>query len=168
MSYYQTHISSPIWEIIAIASDDFLLLVEFGDSSELHYKIQKIEKQYNTTVIAWSNSILKKTEQQLLEYFDHKRTQFDIPLQLNGTIFQLESWKALQSIPYWETRSYQEQSIACWNPKAVRAIGWANHNNPIVIVVPCHRVIWKSGKLVGYGGWLNRKIWLLNHEKNTI
>lgn len=167
MTYSQIHISSPIGDIIAVANSDFLVLLEFTDSKELKNKIEKIEKKFQTKIIEWSNRILDKTHEQLAQYFAHTRTQFDIPLNLNGTIFQLQSWKALQAIPYWETRSYQEQSIACWNPKAVRAIGWANHNNPIVIIVPCHRVIWKSGKLVGYGGGLDRKIWLLNHEQNN-
>ncbi|MBC7503800.1 methylated-DNA--[protein]-cysteine S-methyltransferase [Candidatus Gracilibacteria bacterium] len=82
-----------------------------------------------------------------------------------GTDFQKNAWKGLQAIPYGQTRSYGEQAKMIDNPRAVRAIGGANHNNHIVIIIPCHRVIGASGKLVGYGGGIERKIWLLDHEK---
>ncbi len=103
---------------------------------------------------------------QLKEYFDGKRKVFDVKLDISqGTEFQQEAWKALLDIPYGETRSYQEQAAAIKNPKAVRAIGGANHNNPISIIIPCHRVIGKNGKLTGYGGGLFRKEYLLDLEK---
>ncbi len=77
----------------------------------------------------------------------------------------MKAWKALESIPYGETRNYLEEATIIGNPHAVRAIGGANHHNPIVIIIPCHRVIGKSGNLVGYGGGIKRKQWLLDHEK---
>ena len=168
MQLYHSIIPSPIWDIYAVANNDFLLLLEFGNSGELESKTHKIEKRYHTKISTWTNPILEKTKQELSEYFAWKRKKFDIPLQMDWTLFQQKSWKALTDIPYAETRNYSEQAYVTWNPKAVRAIGWANHNNPIVIIVPCHRVIWKSGKLVGYGWGIERKIWLLDHEKNNI
>jgi O-6-methylguanine DNA methyltransferase len=95
--------------------------------------------------------ILEQTRLELSEYFEGTRQKFTIPLLPHGTAFQKLAWKALEKIPYGETRNYLEEATMIGNPKAVRAIGGANHNNPIVIIIPCHRVIGKNGKLVGYG-----------------
>jgi O-6-methylguanine DNA methyltransferase len=80
----------------------------------------------------------------------------------------MKAWKALEQIPYGETRSYLEEATMIGSPKAVRAIGGANHANHFPILIPCHRVIGKSGKLVGYGGGIDRKIWLLEHERKNV
>ena len=103
---------------------------------------------------------------QLLEYFEGKRTAFDLPLDLRGTPFQLEVWRALLAIPYGETRSYAEIARAVGRPAAVRAVGAANGANPIAIVVPCHRVIAADGSLGGYGGGLELKARLLAMERS--
>lgn len=102
---------------------------------------------------------------ELEEYFAGTRTKFDLPLSLHGTPFQLSVWKALQDIPYGETRSYGQIAAQIGNPKACRAVGMANHRNPIIIVVPCHRVIGQNGSLTGYGGGLELKELLLSLEK---
>ncbi|NLC45483.1 MAG: methylated-DNA--[protein]-cysteine S-methyltransferase, partial [Clostridiales bacterium] len=104
--------------------------------------------------------LLKKTGQQLMEYFIGQRKSFDLPLAPKGTPFQLKVWKALLDIPYGETRSYKDIAIAVGNPKASRAVGMANNRNPISIIIPCHRVIGSNGKLVGYGGGLSVKEYL--------
>ncbi len=109
--------------------------------------------------------LLKKTELQLQEYFAGRRKAFDLPLDLQGTEFQKRVWQALLEIPYGETRSYSDIAAASGNARAVRAAGMANHVNPVVIVVPCHRVIGKNGSLTGYGGGLERKQFLLDLEK---
>ncbi len=101
---------------------------------------------------------------QLLEYFDGKRKDFDLPYKLNGTDFQKKVWSALCDIPYGQTRSYKEIAVAVGNPKASRAVGMANNKNPITVIVPCHRVIGSSGKLVGYAGGLTMKEFLLGME----
>ncbi len=101
---------------------------------------------------------------QIREYLDGKRKFFDFPYELHGTEFQKKSWKALCNIPYGETRSYKEIATAIGNPKASRAVGMANHDNPIWIVVPCHRVIATNGKLTGYAGGLDMKEALLKLE----
>lgn len=103
--------------------------------------------------------------QQLGEYFAGERTAFDVPLSLRGTAFQLRVWEELGKIPYGETRSYQEIAGALGAPKAARAVGTANNRNPVLIVIPCHRVVGKDGKLVGYAGGLERKQYLLELEK---
>lgn len=164
MSLFSYTISSSIGDLIAVASNTSLHLLEFFDSEKLNIKKIKLENVY-WKIESWKNTILEKTEQELREYFDWKRKVFTIPLEFSGTEFQEKSWKWLEKIPYGETRNYLEQATMIGNTKAVRAIGWANHNNPIIIIIPCHRVIWKDGKLVGYGGWLERKKWLLDHEK---
>lgn len=111
------------------------------------------------------DEILDRAEAQLKEYFAGERRAFDLPLRPKGTPFQLADWKALEQIPYGETVSYGDIARAIGKPKACRAVGMANHSNPISIIVPCHRVIGKSGRLTGYGGGLEAKKWLLEHEQ---
>lgn len=120
------------------------------------------EKEYEKK----ETPVLAEAGKQLWEYFDGKRREFDLPLAPAGTEFMLRVWKALQEIPYGETRSYKEIAAAAGNSKACRAVGMANNRNPIAIVIPCHRVIGANGDLVGYGGGLDKKIFLLELEKN--
>ncbi len=110
---------------------------------------------------------LNKAVSQLNEYFNSKRTSFDLPLNLKGTKFQIKVWQALLSIPYAQTVSYQDIALKIGNPRAVRAVGAANAKNPLAIVIPCHRVIGKNGKLTGYNGGLSVKEFLLNLERNN-
>lgn len=109
--------------------------------------------------------LLKEAAAQLKEYFAGLRKEFDLPLSPKGTDFQQKVWAALQRIPYGETRSYRQVAEAVGNPRGCRAVGMANNRNPISILIPCHRVIGKDGGLVGYGGGLDRKKWLLALEK---
>lgn len=110
------------------------------------------------------NALTEAVCQQLNEYFAGTRTAFDFPLRLQGTPFQEKVWAALRDIPYGETRSYQQIAQAIGQPKACRAVGMANHRNPIYIVVPCHRVVGANGALTGYGGGLDMKKALLELE----
>ncbi|NMA94908.1 MAG: methylated-DNA--[protein]-cysteine S-methyltransferase [Clostridiales bacterium] len=112
--------------------------------------------------------LIKKAAVQLSEYFDGERTDFNLPLKLRGTDFQKSVWKALIDIPYGETRSYKDIAIKVGSPKAFRAVGMANNRNPISIIIPCHRVIGHNGKLVGYGGGLSVKEFLLDLEKRNM
>jgi methylated-DNA-[protein]-cysteine S-methyltransferase len=109
--------------------------------------------------------LIKKAAAQIEEYLAGKRKKFILPLVMHGTEFQRAVWRALQDIPYGETRSYKEIAAAIGRPKAVRAVGMANHRNPISIIVPCHRVIGHDGSLVGYGGGLPLKRRLLELEQ---
>ena len=109
--------------------------------------------------------LLADAARQLAEYFAGGRLEFDLPLQLIGTPFQRQVWNALAEIPYGETWSYAQLARRIGNPKACRAVGLANGSNPISIIVPCHRVIGANGSLTGYGGGLERKRWLLAHER---
>lgn len=109
--------------------------------------------------------LIKEAAKQLKEYFEGKRKEFELPLSPSGTEFQQSVWKALQTIPYGETWSYKQVAEKIGNPKASRAVGMANNKNPISIFIPCHRVIGSNGKLVGYGGGLAIKEYLLDLEK---
>lgn len=163
MPLFSQIFSSLLGNLIAVASEECLLLLEFSDSKQLPKKLSSLGTREN-----WSNPLLDQTQKELEEYFSWKRKSFTIPLSPTGTVFQKKAWEALTEIPYGETRSYKEEAIIAGNPKAVRAIGGANNKNPIVIIIPCHRVIGADGNLVGYGGGIERKIWLLEHEKTSI
>lgn len=106
--------------------------------------------------------------QQVTEYWNGQRREFDFPYLLRGTEFQQKVWRALRAIPYGETRTYGEIAAAVGSPKAYRAVGMANHQNPVLIAVPCHRVIGANGKLVGYGSGLDMKEALLRLEKKFM
>lgn len=112
--------------------------------------------------------VLKDAAKQLTEYFSGLRRDFDLPLAPAGTEFQRRVWKALREIPFGETRSYKAMAAAARNEKACRAVGMANNRNPIAIIIPCHRVIGANGDLVGYGGGLDKKIFLLKLENKEI
>lgn len=109
--------------------------------------------------------ILKEAAKQLIEYFNGARKEFTLQLNPKGTSFQQKVWNALRDIPYGETRSYRQIAEAVGNEKASRAVGMANHNNPIMLFIPCHRVIGANGKLVGYAGGLEVKEFLLRLEQ---
>ncbi|HVL01658.1 MAG TPA: methylated-DNA--[protein]-cysteine S-methyltransferase [Dongiaceae bacterium] len=110
------------------------------------------------------NALTALCKQQLLEYFAGQRRDFDLPLAARGTSFQHSVWQALVRIPFGTTCCYQDIADVIGNRKAVRAVGAANGSNPIPIIVPCHRVIGRDGSLIGFGGGLPRKEWLLRHE----
>ena len=135
--------------MILKADDDALFFLEFG-----------------TTDRDERNAIIEATMMQLDEYYEGKRTEFTLPLRAEGTPFQMKVWQALSTIPYGETRSYGQIAAQVDNPKGSRAVGMANNRNPISIIIPCHRVIGADGKLVGYGGGLDKKVWLLDFEKS--
>ena len=118
--------------------------------------------------ICQETPLVKEACRQLSEYLKGERNTFDLPLNPKGTDFQKCVWRALCDIPYGETRTYKQIAEAIGNPKAVRAVGMANNRNPITIIVPCHRVIGANGKLVGYGGGLEMKEFLLRLEKVSI
>ena len=152
ITYYY---KSPIGTIKLICSEEYLREMQFVE-----------EKGENPKIYS---QIVSTCKEELDAYFAGKLEKFTIPLEfVRGTDFQREVWKALQSIPYGETRSYKDIATVIGNPKAVRAVGGANNKNPIGIVIPCHRVIGSSGKLVGYAGGLDKKEMLLKLENKGI
>ena len=150
-----TTMKSPIGPLLLSARDGMLTGIEFR---------RKMPTQPEEPRGAASQPPFVETIRQLEEYFRGERTEFDLPLELDGTRFQTETWRALEAIPYGETISYAELARRVGNPKAVRAVGTANGANPLPIVIPCHRVIGSNGKLTGYGGGLDIKQQLLTLE----
>jgi methylated-DNA-[protein]-cysteine S-methyltransferase len=154
-----TYIDTPVGKLMLAGCDDHgLRLIAF-----------QCGKGAMAPKPEWKQSAapFRAVERQLREYFQGKRTEFDLLLHPKGTPFQKAVWKALLKIPYGQTRSYGDIARAVGRPTAVRAVGLANGRNPLPIVVPCHRVIGASGKLVGYGGGLPVKQALLDREREV-
>lgn len=149
------------------ASYDFMnstLVIQYDTEDERITRISLTEFQYKTNV---RTELTNKAYTQILEYMDGKRATFDIPYRLEGTDFQKEVWQALCDIPYGETRSYKQIATLLGTPKGSRAIGNANNRNPLLIIVPCHRVISSTGTLRGYAGGIDMQQLLLNIEKEN-
>ena len=154
MNYF-THYQSPLGQITLQANDAGLRGAWFDvqTTAPEDFGTQKDD-----------HPILQQAIQEFEEYFAEKRQTFDVPINAQGTDFQKQVWTMLTKIPFGETWSYQDLAVAIDNPKAVRAVGLANGKNPLSIIVPCHRVIGKNGKLTGYAGGVERKQKLLQLE----
>ena len=157
MTVWTTTVDSPIGPLDLIADGD-------GALTHLLFRGEKHFEPVHRGLRA-DPGPFAAARAQLEEYFGGERTTFDLPLAPSGTAFQLAAWAALRAIPYGETRSYAAQARAIGRPTAVRAVGAANGRNPLGIVVPCHRVVGGDGSLTGYGGGIDRKRWLLGHER---
>ena len=143
---------SPVGLLTLRAEDGALTAILFGDQR---------------TGLPGSNQILDQAEAELKEYFVGERKEFAVPVRLTGTEFQKKVWAALAEIPYGGTATYGEIAARIGSPKACRAVGTANHHNPVPIIVPCHRVIGAGGSLTGYGGGLEVKAYLLTLERHV-
>jgi len=149
-------IDSPIGLITLIAED--------GAITGLYFKSNTPDFPSHTAQKQDCEEILNKCEQELAAYFTGNLQDFTVPVSPKGTAFRESVWKELLQIRYGETASYRDIAERIGKPKAMRAVGGANHNNPISIIVPCHRIIGASGSLTGYGGGLDAKRWLLDLE----
>lgn len=157
-------IDSPVGVLVAGVTDAGLCLLEFRDREVLATQIEKVRGRVGQTAVG-SHPLLAQLRTELREYFHGKRRDFSVPLVYPGTPFQMKVWNALRVIPYGETISYEELARRVGSPSGQRAVGHANGQNPIAIVIPCHRVVNKDGKLGGYGGGLWRKRLLLGLER---
>jgi AraC family transcriptional regulator of adaptative response/methylated-DNA-[protein]-cysteine methyltransferase len=155
---------TPLGPMFIAATDKGICLIEFVDRRMLETELKDLQRLLKAKIINGENQHILQAKSELAEYFRGERTHFEMALDTPGTAFQREVWGQLLTIPYGSTRSYQEQAEKIGNPKAVRAVASANGHNRVAIVVPCHRVIGKDGHLTGYGGGLERKRWLLEHE----
>lgn len=160
-------ILTPLGPMIAAASEDALHLLEFTDRRMLETQLERLGRRTGAVLAPGSNAVLEQTERELTEYFAGDRVEFNVPLAPAGTDFQRGAWEALGKIPFGETRSYAQQAAAIERPTAVRAVAKANGDNPIAIIVPCHRVVGSDGKLTGYAGGLHRKRFLLDLERRV-
>jgi len=161
-----TRISSPIGPFLAVANDRGLCMLEFVDRKMIETQLDRVSRQLGVSILPGSHPLFGSVERQLDEYFSGQRKTFDLPLVIEGTPFQQQVWKALQEIPYGETRSYAQQAAAIGRPTAVRAVARANGDNRFAILIPCHRVIGADGSLTGYGGGIWRKQFLLDLEQH--
>lgn len=159
------HINTPLGVMRIGATDDGICLFDFQYRRSIDSIMKRIETLAGDKFGEVEHPHFQLLEQQIGEYFTGKRKEFDVPLHLLGTPFQKKVWQGLLQIPYAETRSYKQQSIYLGNEKAIRAVAGANGENGIAIIIPCHRVIGENGSLTGYGGGLQRKQWLLDHER---
>jgi len=153
---------APFGVVTVIGSNFGIRFVMFSNDAhpkpleKLHISDTDIHDSVNDAVI------------QLDEYFAGSRRDFELPLDLQGTEFQVAAWNALADIPYGHTASYGQQAASIGRPKAVRAIGGANGRNPVGIVLPCHRIVGADGSLTGFGGGIAVKKWLLDHEQSIL
>ena len=163
-SLLSQEVTTPLGAMLAVASSDSLCLLEFSDRRMLPTQLQRVRKRFAAEIVSGASPIFDRLQTQLDQYFAGQRQSFDLPLQLPGTPFQELVWRELGNIAYGHTRSYQQMAQAVGKPEAVRAVGKANGDNRMAIIVPCHRVVGADGKLVGYGGKLWRKRYLLELE----
>ncbi|HEY4355875.1 MAG TPA: methylated-DNA--[protein]-cysteine S-methyltransferase [Acidobacteriaceae bacterium] len=159
MSLSYKFVPSPIGDLKLVASDKGLVAILWKEDRPGRVRLEDLVEDAD-------HPILRETERQLAEYFEGRRSSFEVPLDMRGTAFQKQVWEALLAIPFGETRTYGQLADQLGNPKATRAVGAANGRNPIAIIAPCHRVIGFSGKLTGFAGGLDAKAHLLNFEGN--
>jgi AraC family transcriptional regulator, regulatory protein of adaptative response / methylated-DNA-[protein]-cysteine methyltransferase len=160
----RTKISTPLGSMIAAADDVALYLLEFENRVALTGELRRLERDFGSIGYR-SNAVLETLVAQLDNYFAGKSADFQIPTIQHGTALEEAVWQALKQIPPGQTRSYGDIAEVLGQPEKSREVGQANGANKISIVVPCHRVIGADGSLVGYGGGLWRKKWLLDHER---
>lgn len=159
-----TEVESPVGVLVAGVTDKGVCMLEFRDREILDTQVAKIEARVGP-IGAGAHPLLDQLRAELDEYFEGQRRDFTMPLVYPGSPFQLKVWNALRAIPFGETISYEELARRVGSPAGQRAAGHANGQNPLAIVIPCHRVINKDGKLGGYGGGLWRKQLLLGLER---
>ena len=158
MKYY-THYQSPVGNLTLQCSETGLLGAWFDKQKTAPNELGVESKEH---------PILQQAVKEYEEYFNGSRLVFDVATDAQGTEFQKQVWAMLKTIPFGQTWSYQALALAINNPKAVRAVGMANGKNPLSIIVPCHRVIGKNGKLTGYAGGIDNKQFLLKHESEKL
>jgi methylated-DNA-[protein]-cysteine S-methyltransferase len=158
-----TRLPTPVGELLLTASDTALTGVYFPTSRRGPPPTHRADWMEDNGQ-GPAGALLARARQQLTEYFARTRTTFDLPLEALGSAFEHRVWSALRTIPYGATTTYGELALRLGDVRATRAVGAANGKNPIPIIVPCHRVVGANGDLTGFGGGVERKRWLLEHE----
>lgn len=160
-------VATPIGEMIAGATETHLVLLEYARRKRLDEQLARLTRTTGFTLERGETRIVNALRAQLDEYFRGERKDFTIPIDARGTPFQMRVWTQLRRIPYGTTTSYGRLALTLGSTEAVRAVARANGDNPLAILVPCHRVIGADGSLTGYGGGLWRKKKLLDLEART-
>jgi O-6-methylguanine DNA methyltransferase len=156
---------TPLGTMLAGTTDEGICLLEFTDRPMLPTQLAVIERRLRRPLVTGRHPLLDRLQAQLEDYFAGRRARFDLPLVAPGSPFQQRTWATLQTIPAGRTLTYEELALGAGRPGAQRAAGTANGANRIAVVIPCHRVIRKSGEIGNYGGGSWRKAWLLDHER---
>ena len=171
-----TTMTSPVGTLTIVAHDSAIVAIRWDVESDARQpdarnpvdrKLAEYPNGVRFVTDVGEHPVLARAVEQLGEYFAGARTEFDLPLDPDGTVFQRQAWQELARIPYGETITYGEQAIRLGDRNKMRAVGAANGKNPIPIVVPCHRVVGADGKLTGFAGGIENKAWLLDHEFQT-
>jgi len=160
--------ATPLGKMVAGALVDGICLLEFADRLMPEKQLARLGKLFQAQLLPGQSDYLNTLSRELDLYFKGRLREFKVPLIMAGSEFQERVWRALQTIPYGQTRSYKQQAIMIGHPKAMRAVGRANGANRIAIIIPCHRVIGENSKLIGYGGGLWRKRFLLDLEQKNL
>ncbi len=158
-------LSTPLGYMIALADEEKLYLLAFADQPKIEDRIAALATKLNVEIRLGTNVVLDQLREELRSYFEGHLKIFTVPCVFMGTSFQQQVWHVLSRVPYGTTVNYEQQAQALEKPTAFRAVANANGANMIAILVPCHRVIKKSGDICGYNGGVWRKQWLLNHER---
>jgi len=161
---YITRIQTPLGPMVVGATEEALCLLEFADRRMLETQLKRIRGRMNAVIVPGETEITRLVAEEIAAYFAGELRAFTVPLVTPGTPFQETVWAALQTIPYGVTRSYSQLAKHIGRAKAVRAVANANGANRMAIIIPCHRVVGVDGALMGYGGGLWRKRWLLELE----
>lgn len=161
-------VDSPVGPLVLCATEESVCLLDFADRRGLQRQIESMNRRLRAVVAPGINDVLRQAERELAEYFASGRSTFTVSLHAAGTPFQSRVWRELAAIPYGGTRSYEEVAAAVGQPRGPRAVGRACGDNPIAIVIPCHRVVRRDGSLSGYGGGLWRKQFLLDLERRSV
>lgn len=159
--------TTPLGPMVVCATEMGVCLLEFTDRKNLETEFKDLQKLLKANIIAGENDHIKQAKKEIAEYFDGERKIFEVNLDTPGTDFQKSVWGSLQGIEYGKTTTYQQQAELINNPNAVRAVASTNGKNRVCIMIPCHRVIGKDGKLTGYSGGIERKKWLIEHERKN-
>lgn len=160
--YVRSTVKAPFGTLTVVASGRGIRYCMFDNES--HPKQLDVLNITDDATHEWIAPAL----QQLSEYLDGNRRTFDLALDLHGTDFQKDAWRALAHVPYGRTWSYAQQATSIGRPTATRAIGAANGRNPVAVILPCHRIIGANGALTGFGGGISVKQWLLDHERSVL
>lgn len=163
----RAEMDSPIGPLALYGTLVGLMAIVFPRHSRLAVEAW-VERVIGRAEVVDDGEVLEEPIGQLREYFDRRRTRFDLDLDIRGTCFQQRVWEAVTAVPYGQTRSYREIATAVGQPRAVRAVGAANGANPLPLVIPCHRIIGSNGSLHGYGGGLDVKAKLLELEQRSL
>jgi len=165
---FRLRVKTGIGPMMAGATETHLVMLEFEHRRMYDVQLERVRRALSGEFVQGTSPVFEQLTDELDEYFAGRRTGFDVPIRLTGTAFQLKVWKALLRIPSGTTSTYARVAKSIGAPNAVRAVGKANGDNRISILVPCHRLLGSDGQLVGYGGGLGRKKKLLDVEARAV